>query len=76
MARAPGAGGSRLGGEVLMPVFLERARMAGMASTERSTIGKLSDQVVQRARALGSVSDKLAHHAPCDVLIVRGGVDG
>jgi nucleotide-binding universal stress UspA family protein len=62
-----------LGGRARMCVIPGRAHdvIVETAARERATLLILSSRQVGGARALGSVSERVAHDAPCSVLIVR-----
>jgi nucleotide-binding universal stress UspA family protein len=65
--------GQGLGERARMCVIPGRAHdvIVETAARERATLLILSSRQVGGARALGSVSERVAHDAPCSVLIVR-----
>jgi nucleotide-binding universal stress UspA family protein len=65
--------GQGLGERARMCVIPGRAHdvIVETAARERATLLVLSSRQVGGARALGSVSERVAHDAPCSVLIVR-----
>ena len=48
-------------------------RIAEVVRRERPCLLVIGSRGVGRARTLGSVSERLAHEAPCSVLVVRAG---
>jgi nucleotide-binding universal stress UspA family protein len=65
--------GQALGPQARVCVVPGRARdvIVETAARERATLLVLSSRQVGGARALGSVSERVAHDAPCSVLVVR-----
>jgi nucleotide-binding universal stress UspA family protein len=65
--------GQALGAQARVCVVPGRARdvIVETAARERATLLILSSHRVGGARALGSVSERVAHDAPCSVLIAR-----
>jgi nucleotide-binding universal stress UspA family protein len=61
------------GGQARMCVIPGRARdvIVETAARERATLLVLSSRRLGGARALGSVSERVVHDAPCSVLVVR-----
>jgi nucleotide-binding universal stress UspA family protein len=47
-------------------------RISEVAARERSSLLLIGSRGLGRARVLGSVGERLAHAAPCSVLVVRG----
>jgi nucleotide-binding universal stress UspA family protein len=65
--------GQAMGGRARMCVIPGRAHdvIVETATRERATLLVLGSRQLRGARALGSVSERVAHDAPCSVLVVR-----
>jgi nucleotide-binding universal stress UspA family protein len=64
---------NRLGAEPveILTGGLPRRKIPELASRERASLVILGSRGLNGARAIGSVSERVAHDAPCSVLIVR-----